>query len=173
MPLKNVQLKLICFNYERRLERIKQKLTDLQSPSDLQLFHEFIDHVKRRYLEQVESDYESLNIGLTLLTDLINSIRGVTEIERSERDRTFQSIVAIFGVGLAAGSLAVSIAGQFPEVTHPDDKAKHSIGLVLSRLGVTEPWMSTSVLCTVSLGITLVVVLATAFVIKVFQLFRK
>lgn len=75
-----------------------------------------------------------MNIGLTLLTNLINYIRGMIEIEHSERDRVFQKNVAIFGVVLAAASLAVSIAGEFPEATNPKDTAKHIIDAILWQL---------------------------------------
>ncbi|AUB44290.1 Membrane-bound metallopeptidase (plasmid) [Nostoc flagelliforme CCNUN1] len=166
-------IEINLLNYERRLENIKQKLIALQTPNNLDNFQQFIEDVKRKYLLQIANDYESLNIGLTLLTDLINSIRGVTEIESSERDRTFQGIVAIFGVGLAAGSLAVSIAGQFPEAIHPKDAAKYPVGSLLSELGVTENWMPVSVLCTVSLGIGIMAALATALLIKIFELFKS
>ena len=166
-------IEINLFNYERRLENIKQKLIGLQRPNDLDNFQQFIEDVKRKYLLQIANDYESLNIGLTLLTDLINSIRGVTEIESSERDRNFQSTVAILGVGLAAGSLAVSIAGQFPEATTPKDAIKYTVGSMLSKLGVTENWMSVSVLCTVSLSIGIMAALTTALLIKIFEFFRS
>ncbi len=160
-------------NYERRLERIKQKLTDLQVPSDLKFFDNFIENVKRRYLEQTKNDYESLNIGLTLVTDLINSIRGVTEIESSERDRAFQSTVAIVGVGLAASSFVASIAGQFPGATNPKEAAKYPVGSFLSQHGVPEPWLSPAVSATVSVGVGIVAAFVTWLGIKVFKCFRK
>ncbi|MFH7029363.1 MAG: hypothetical protein ACHBN1_29225 [Heteroscytonema crispum UTEX LB 1556] len=160
-------------NYERRLERIKQKLTDLQMPIDLKFFDDFIEDVKRRYLEQTKNYYESLNIGLTLLTDLINAIRGVTEIESSERDRTFQSTIAIVGVGFAGSSFVASIAGQFPGATNPQEAAKYPVGSLISELGVPEPWLSPTVSATVSLGVGILAAFVTWLGIKVFESLRK
>lgn len=160
-------------NYERRLERIKQKLTDLQLPSDLKSFNNFIEDVNRRYLQQIKNDYESFNIGLTLLTDLINSIRGVTEIESSERDRNFQSTIAIVGVGLAASSFVASIAGQFPGATNPKDAAKYPVGSVISQLGIPDPWLSPAVSTTVSLGVGILAACFTWLIIKVAEYLRK
>lgn len=160
-------------NYERRLNKIKQRLTDLQSPSDLKFFNQFIEDVKHKYLEQTRNDYESLDIGLALVTDLINAIRGVTEIERSERDRAFQSTIAIVGVGLAASSFVASIAGQFPGATDPKEAAKYPVGSVIYQLGVPEPWLSPAVSATVSVGVGILAAFVTWLGIKAFEYLRK
>jgi hypothetical protein len=160
-------------NYRRRLDRIKQRLTDFQAASELEFLKQFGDDVERRYLLQVQSDYESFSPGLTLLGDLINSIRGVTEIDQAERDRNFQEIVAIFGVGLAAGALAASSAEQFPGMSHSKEVVKYPVGSVLSQLGVSEAWLSPAILATVSLGITVIFALLTALFIKLSWFFRR
>jgi hypothetical protein len=158
---------------EKQLETIKQKITNLQTPRNLEFLQKFIEEIRLKYLEQVKNDYESLNIGVILLTDLINAIRGVTEIESSERDRTFQSTIAIFGVGLAVSSFVASIAGQFPGAANPKEAAKYPVGLVISQLGVPESWLSPVVSATISLGFGIVFAFVTLFVIKTFECFRK
>jgi molecular chaperone GrpE (heat shock protein) len=160
-------------NYRRRLDRIKQRLTDFQAASELEFLKQFGDNVERRYLLQVQSDYESFSPGLTLLGDLINSIRGVTEIDQAERDRNFQEIVAIFGVGLAAGALAASSAEQFPGMSDSKEVVKYPVGSALSQLGVSEAWLPPAILATVSLGITVIFALLTALVIKLSWFFRR
>jgi len=160
-------------NYRRRLYRIKQRLTDFQAATELEFLKQFGDDVERRDLLQVQSDYESFSPGLTLLGDLINSIRGVTEIDQSERDRNFQEIVAIFGVGLAAGALAASSAEQFPGMSDPKEVVEYPVRSVLSQLGVSEAWLPPAILATVSLGITVIFALLTALVIKLSWLFRR
>jgi hypothetical protein len=160
-------------NYRRRLDRIKQRLTDFQAASDLEFLKQFGDDVERRYLLQVQSDYESFSPGLALLGDLINSIRGVTEIDQAERDRNFQEIVAIFGVGLAAGALAASSAEQFPGMSDSKEVVEYPVGSALSQLGVSEAWLPPAILATVSLGITVLFALLTKLVITLSWLFRK
>jgi molecular chaperone GrpE (heat shock protein) len=160
-------------NYRRRLDRIKQRLTDFQAASELEFLKQFGDDVERRYLLQVQSDYESFSPGLTLLGDLINSIRGVTEIDQAERDRNFQEIVAIFGVGLAAGALAASSAEQFPGMSDSKEVVEYPVRSVLSQLGVSEIWLPPAILATVSLSITVIFALLTALVIKLSWLFRR
>jgi molecular chaperone GrpE (heat shock protein) len=160
-------------NYRRRLDRIKQRLTDFQAASELEFLKQFGDNVERRYLLQVQSDYESFSPGLTLLGDLINSIRGVTEIDQAERDRNFQEIVAIFGVGLAAGALAASSAEQFPGMSDSKEVVEYPVRSALSQLGVSEAWLPPAILATVSLGITVIFALLTALVIKLSWFFRR
>jgi hypothetical protein len=160
-------------NYERRLKTIKQKLAAKQDNSELQFLQEFSDNAKQYYLEQIKNDYESLNPGMMLVTDLTNAIRAVTEIERAERDRAFQSTVAIVGVGLAASSFAASIAGQFPGATNPKEAAKYPVGSAISQLGVPEPWLSPAVSVTVSVGVGILAAIVTWLIIKVFESFRK
>ncbi|NEQ38566.1 MAG: hypothetical protein F6K40_20750 [Okeania sp. SIO3I5] len=53
--------------------------------------------------------YANLSPNLKLLENLINSIRGITEIEQAESDRYFQELVAIISVGLKALSMLDNI----------------------------------------------------------------
>jgi len=159
-------------NYERRLERINQKLTNFKESSNLKCLNDFIEDVNHRYLEQIKNDYESLNIGLELLNNLINSIRGLTEIESSERDRNFQSTIAIVGVGLAASSLVASITGQFPGAADAKQAAKYPVGSLISHMRVPEPWLPPAVSVTISLGVGILAALVTWLGIRAFECFR-
>lgn len=166
-------LEVNLLNYRRRLDRIEQRLTDFKTASELEFLKQFGDDVEHRYLLQVQSDYENFSPGLSLLENLINSIRGVTEIDQSERDRNFQEIVAIFGVGLAAGALAASSAEQFSGMSEPKEVVKYPVGSTLSHLGVSEAWLPPAILATVSLSITVLFAMLTALVIKLSWFFRR
>ncbi|NEN88653.1 MAG: hypothetical protein F6K48_06855 [Okeania sp. SIO3H1] len=90
----------------------------------------------------MQKDYANLSPNLKLLEDLINSIRGITEIEQAESDRHFQELVAILGVGLGAGASVASISGHFPYVTKYTKASEHSVGKFLSKYSVPEPWLA-------------------------------
>ena len=47
---------------------------------------------------------------------LINSVRGITEIDQAQRDRNFQAFIGIMSMGLAASAITASLSGQFPNV---------------------------------------------------------
>ncbi len=179
----NIQKRTIevnLLNYRRRMERIKQRLieefqaeNDLKALKQLEVLKRFNDDVEHRYLLQIQNDFESFSSGVTLLTELINSIRGVTEIDQSERDRNFQNTVAILGVGLAAGSMVASIATQFPGASDPKEAAKYPLGSTLSQLGIPDPWLIPAVSATASVGIGVLAAVITALVIKSIWFFKK
>jgi hypothetical protein len=166
-------LEVNLLNYGRRLKRMEQRLTEFQAVSDMEFLKKFSDNVEARYLVQIHRDYESFSLGVTLLGELINSIRGVTEIDQSERDRNFQNTVAILGVGLAAGSIVASIATQFPGASDPKEAAKYPLGSTLSQLGIPDPWLVPAISATASIAIAVLAALITALVIKLSWFFKK
>ncbi len=113
--------------------------------TDLKFMEKFPQEITEKYLLQVQKDYANLSPNLKLLEDLINSIRGITEIDQAERDRNFQAIVAMVGVGLGAGASVASISGHFPFVSETDRASHHPVGKVLSKYYVPEPWLAPSI----------------------------
>jgi hypothetical protein len=86
------------------------QLARLPVSSDLMFLENFSNEVTQKYLLQVQKDNANLSPGLRLLENLINSIRGVVEINQAEQDRTFQYWAGMLGVGLTSGAMAVSVA---------------------------------------------------------------
>ncbi|MDZ7959646.1 MAG: hypothetical protein RMY34_17475 [Aulosira sp. DedQUE10] len=70
---------------------------------------DFSEIVEKKYNVQLETDYLSLNSGLAMLENVTNTIRGMVEIEQTQRDRNLTNTVAIAGVGLATSQVASSI----------------------------------------------------------------
>jgi hypothetical protein len=97
-------------NYEIRLALIKEKA----SPNNqLDFLEKFSSLAHKKYLPQVTKDIENMQLGLQLLEDTINSIRSRIEVEKSERDRNFQELVAVTGSVIATVSLLQSPAKEF------------------------------------------------------------
>lgn len=144
--------------------------------TDLKFMEKFPQEITEKYLLQVQKDYANLSPNLKLLEDLINSIRGITEIEQAEIDRNFQEIVAIVGVGLGAGASVASISGHFPFVseTYSTRASHHPVGNFLSkRLQVPEPWLAPGISVILSLGASVIGVALTFLVIKLRGKSRK
>ncbi|QIR35748.1 hypothetical protein HCG51_02595 [Tolypothrix sp. PCC 7910] len=70
---------------------------------------EFSEVAEKKYNVQLETDFLSLNAGLAMLENVTNTIRGMVEIEQTQRDRNLSNTVAIAGVGLATSQVASSI----------------------------------------------------------------
>jgi hypothetical protein len=85
-------------NYRTRLELIKQKAG---KESDLSFLDQFSNLAEKKYLPQIAKDNENMQLGLQLLQTNINALRSQIELEKSERDRNFQTLVTIIGTGTA------------------------------------------------------------------------
>lgn len=100
-------------NYEKRLARIEQKANRIQANSctDLKFLTEFSRLVKDKYCLQITKDSENLERGLKLLSDTINAVRSRVEVEKTERDRSFQNFVTLLAGGWAFGSFVAGLPG--------------------------------------------------------------
>lgn len=172
LNLLNTQRRTIeinLLNYRRRLQVIYQQSIS----ASLSIFEQFAEDVEQRYLLQVQHDHENFSLGVTLLTDLINSIRGIVEVDQAGRDRTFQSAVAIIGVGLASSSLVASFTGQLPEPSKIRETTKALAGSDLTEINIPDTWLPLilSVLLSTIIGIGSA--LLTAVVIKIANLIKR
>lgn len=103
-------IEINLYNYQTRLDVIKQKAG---KNYQLDFLLEFSNLANKKYLQQVIKDIDNMQLGLKLLEDTINTIRSRIEIEKSERDRNFQELVAIAGSTIATVSLLKDPAKDF------------------------------------------------------------
>ncbi|WP_375467235.1 hypothetical protein [uncultured Nostoc sp.] len=97
-------------NYQLRLALIKEKAGQ---NNQLDFLEKFSALAKKKYLPQINKDIENMQIGLKLLEDTINVTRSRIEVEKSERERSFQELVAVAGAGIATVTLLQSPAKDF------------------------------------------------------------
>lgn len=97
-------------NYQLRLAFIQEKVGQ---NNQLDFLEEFSDLANKKYLPQITKDIENMQLGLQLLKDTINATRSRIEVEKSERDRNFQELVAVAGSVIATTSLLQSPAKDF------------------------------------------------------------
>lgn len=124
-------------NYKKRIDTIAEKPTSsefaafVSQPTDVGFLGNFSHIFTEKYFPQVQKDWENLSPGLQRLEFAIATIRTLVEMDRAQRDRTFQNNVTIFGWGLAAAAIVASVSAQFPYVIVPVE--------VLTRETPTEP----------------------------------
>lgn len=73
----------------------------LGEEGDLSFLTKFSNLTEQTYLQQIDKDEANMKLGLQLLESNINALRSQIELEKSERDRNFQNLVAIIGGGAA------------------------------------------------------------------------
>lgn len=106
LSLQRSTIEINLGNYHKRLEKmsgIAQKTTT--NETDLNSFNIFSERVEEKYLLQIEKDIDNLEIGLRLLEDQVNTFRNQLELEKAEREKTFQQMVTVIGAGTAVTSL--------------------------------------------------------------------
>ena len=89
-------------NYQTRLAIIKQKAA---GESKLKCLDKFSNLAEKKYLLQIDKDIENMQLGLRLLENNINAIRSGIELQKAERESSFQTLVTIIGTAIAGASL--------------------------------------------------------------------
>jgi hypothetical protein len=118
-------------NYELCVSEIEGKTKELKElgETNLRFIKTFSDRVRNQYQLQLDKDIASLHPSLDALSDQINTIRGIVEIEQAElnrrietqnrnletQNRNFQNGIAVVGIGVGAASLAASAVSPFVE----------------------------------------------------------
>lgn len=125
LEIQSSTLEVNLHNYQEYLNHIKSYITTNNikfGDTDLNFLEDFSNLVQHKYQIQTKKDYESLFPGIAILENLLNTIRGIVEIEQAERDRrieiqntNFQNAVAVVGVGVGTASVIVSAVSPFVE----------------------------------------------------------
>lgn len=107
-------------NYDKRLKTIGEKMGS--GGEAFKFMKSFSDFAQEKYVWQVEADNRSLSAELRLLENAIQTIEGISEIERAKSDRTLNVTIAAAGVGIATSGVAASVyAGQIKSPQNPID----------------------------------------------------
>lgn len=97
-------------NYQIRSALIKERAGENHH---LDFLAKFSQLAHNKYLPQITRDIENMQLGLKLLEDTINATRSRIEVEKAERDRNFQDLVAVSGSIIATATLLQSPAKDF------------------------------------------------------------
>jgi hypothetical protein len=93
-------------NYEKRLGTIGEKMGS--DRTDFKFMENFSIFATEKYVCQVEADNRSLSGKLRLLENAIQTIKGISEIERAKSDRTLNVTIGTVGVGIGISGVYAS-----------------------------------------------------------------
>ncbi|NEO99602.1 MAG: hypothetical protein F6K58_13170 [Symploca sp. SIO2E9] len=91
-------------NYQSRI----QVMAKADANSDLTFLERFGEFAQDKYLNQINTDYQTLNASLKSLDNFIKTIEGIINIEKTKNERTLNKTLAIASVGISTASLAAS-----------------------------------------------------------------
>jgi hypothetical protein len=111
----------MAFEYARHLRDLSDHLTTIQTNlenyqsqmaklarlpgNDLIFLQQFSDLAQNKFLRQIQVDREYLVPGQAIFQQLIETIRGLAELEQTESDRRLERTIQVLGVGLATGAI--------------------------------------------------------------------
>ncbi len=102
-------------NYNRLLQVLETEGNKF-APTNLQHFQqEFNEVVINQYQKQIEKDYASFTPGLEILKNLVDTIRGMVEVEKIKSDRRIERTIAIGGIAIGTASVSASAISPFIE----------------------------------------------------------
>jgi hypothetical protein len=88
--------------------------------TDFKFMENFSIFATEKYVCQVEADNRSLSGKLRLLENAIQTIEGISEIERAKSDRTLNVTIGTVGVGIGiSGVYASTYATQIKSPASP------------------------------------------------------
>jgi len=155
-------LKTLSTSLSTNITNYKTCLKNILTPEDqVKFWQEFGDRTCKQYQTQIEINLNYLSPGQDLLEQLINTIRGLVEIEQAEidqknaielsknekeeekRDQSLERTISTLGVGLGVGGIVSSITSAYIEKP-----------LTLSYLEKPlDPWILASLLSLLSIVI--------------------
>ncbi|MEC4814470.1 MAG: hypothetical protein SAK29_14525 [Scytonema sp. PMC 1069.18] len=96
------------YNYTEKLQQIQT----VTGESQLFFLESFSEETSPFFQKQIQSDIGYFRHGSTLLEQTISSMRGIVEIEQTERDRSLETTIQVVGVGLGAGAIVSGVVTQ-------------------------------------------------------------
>ncbi|AFY53448.1 hypothetical protein Riv7116_0867 [Rivularia sp. PCC 7116] len=109
-------------NYKIYLEKLKA----IWIKDDLEFLSSFSELAEDTFIEQINTDLAYLTPAQSLFEQLIESIRGIVEIEQTKRDRNLNTTINTLGIGFGGGAIISGVVVQHI------DKIKQPVDLSLS-----------------------------------------
>ena len=90
-------------NYRLYFKKIKQICVQ---DDNLEFLSSFLELAEDTFVEQINTDLDYLTPGQKLFDQMINTIRGIVEIEKAERDKKLQNGIALVATGLTVSGIS-------------------------------------------------------------------
>ena len=98
----NIKNYRICLN----------KITAINNQTSPQFWQDFVDKECKKLQKQIQTDINYLTPGQELFGQLVDTIRGIVEIEQAKSDRSLETTVQVLGIGFGGGAIFSGIIVQ-------------------------------------------------------------
>ena len=115
-------------NYKLELGKIKK----LCEQDDLEFLSSFVELAEKTFIEQINTDLAYLIPAQNLFEQLIDSIRGIVEIEQTQRERNLNTTINTIGIGFGGGAIISGVVTQHSGIVVKQiEKIKQPVDLSL------------------------------------------
>jgi hypothetical protein len=122
-----------CQNYRLEFDKINNTCI---ADDDLTFLSSFWELAKDTYVEQINIDLGYLQPSQNLFDQMINTIRGIVQIEQTKGDRSLENKVQVLGIGFGGGAIFSGVIVQHI------DKINQPIPLISPHKPLNPFWAS-------------------------------
>ena len=128
MELHKATIQTNIKNYKLHLEEIKK----LCKQDNLEFLSSFVELAEKTFIEQINTDLAYLIPAQSLFEQLIDSIRGIVEIEQTKRERNLNTTINTIGIGFGGGAIISGVVTQHSGIVVKQiEKIKQPVDLSL------------------------------------------
>ncbi len=121
-----------CQNYHLELDKINNICIQ---DNDLIFLSIFGKLAEDSYVEQINTDLGYLQPSQNLFDQMINTIRGIVEIEQAESDRSLERTIQVLGIAFGGGAIVSGVVtGHIDKPFAPQINFKYSVHPLVSSL---------------------------------------
>ncbi len=102
------------------IHNYKYNLKKIQEIGDVPQFWQDFSRTAEQWRAQIKTDIEYFTPGKELFEQMINSVRGIAEVDQAESDRTLQKTVQLIGFGIGTSAIVAAVAPYWIKQT-PDE----------------------------------------------------
>ena len=124
------KIQKISFNYARHLRDLQLHKTTIKTNSknyrlyldklnkiciesdDLEFLSNFLELAEDTFVEQINTDLAYLTPGKNFFDQMVNTIRGIVEIEQAKRDRSLERTIQVLGIAFGGGAIVSGVVTQ-------------------------------------------------------------
>ncbi len=127
-------------NYQSYIIDIENKAKDKQQNdstlgyTNLKCLEKFTQTVTNKYKVQIQQDCASFSASLRIIEDLINTVRGIIEIEQTKRDRSLERTFQVLGTAFGGGAIVSGVVTQHIDKPFTAINIKNPIHPLVSSL---------------------------------------
>ncbi|MBD2302920.1 hypothetical protein [Nostoc sp. FACHB-190] len=95
---------------------------------------QFLELAEDTFIEQINTNLAYLTPGQNLFDQMIDTIRGIVEIEQAKRDRSLERTIQVLGIAFGGGAIVSGVVTQHIDKPFAPINFKYPVHPLVSSL---------------------------------------